>query len=412
MVSAMSAGIAFGEVADQFAVRMRAYAAAHLSWDDTLVVTWQDASAILQSEYTGGDDGRAYAVTIHGEIRGSGESLQEAEQRLATALADAFPLIAVAANAAVADPLMIASYGLDLASPQPFIGYRTPSAWEWFPPGRRLIDVEATLAFMTAVRNHPQTDLLRRTIEAYRRALSHWVPEHRLMAGEFLFIASETLSRFVIESRAADRGMTPKNLARLVGSSDVGALRRQYLTDEIFGLDKEAFEAMEAASNGFEHGYMAVSDVRGLLEPVLERSMRLVRRALIGETGVSATMRERLLAAEYDEPRGLVPMVPFVYGELERADPNSPAPEMRGGDVELEWNNPRPVATRSEDGEVTFSFPFEVKFELPPNTQARTSGFAMRAAYMKRSEAAPVDATAMGGESASEEDETQEGHDG
>jgi hypothetical protein len=37
--------------------------------------------------------------------------------------------------------------------------------------------------------------------ESYRRAVGHWVPEERLLAGEFLAIAAETLSRFLIESR-------------------------------------------------------------------------------------------------------------------------------------------------------------------------------------------------------------------
>lgn len=30
----------------------------------------------------------------------------------------------------------------------------------------------------------------------------HWMPEERLLGGEFLFIAAETLSRFLVESRA------------------------------------------------------------------------------------------------------------------------------------------------------------------------------------------------------------------
>jgi len=59
--------------------------------------------AVLQSEYTGGKDARA--------------------------------VIAVASNAAVADPLAVAFYGLELSTPQPFIGYETPRAETWFPAG-------------------------------------------------------------------------------------------------------------------------------------------------------------------------------------------------------------------------------------------------------------------------------------
>jgi hypothetical protein len=272
-----------------------------------------DAAAAFVSEYTGGEDGRAYPVTIHGEIRGAGESLGAAEQRLGTAIRNVFPVLALAANVAIADPLAIASYGLDLSRPQPFTGYETPQAHEWFPPGARRFDVEATLALATAVGQHPQTDLLHRAIETYRRALGHWVPEERLLAGEFLFIAAETLSRFLIESRAHAAGITPKNLARSKGLN-TEALRARYLLDDVFAGDQMALDAMREVSNGFEHGYMAVEDVRGRLEPALEHSMSLVRRALIATSGLDAAMSDRLFDSEYDEPRGLVPRIQFVSG--------------------------------------------------------------------------------------------------
>jgi hypothetical protein len=187
-------------VADPFTFRMRAYAAAHLDYGDVLTVTWNDAVAKLQSEYTGGDDGRAYAVTIHGEIRGLADSIEDAERRFSTMIGNSLPVIAAAANAAVADPLAIATHGLDITQPQAFIAYRTPHATEWFPPGKRRIDSEATHAFMAAVGNHPQFELLLRAIESYRRALSDWVPERRLLAGEHLFVSAETLGRFMIEA--------------------------------------------------------------------------------------------------------------------------------------------------------------------------------------------------------------------
>ncbi len=294
-------------MAEMFTFRMRAHAAAHFEWNDLLTATWLDTEAKFQSEYTGGDDGRAYPVTIHGEIRGEGASLNEAEPRLAGAISSVLPILALAANAAIADPLAVAAHGLDLTNPQPFRGYRTPHADEWFPPGKRRFNIEATLALVEAVGRHPQSDLLHRCVEAYRRALTHWVPEQRLMAGEFLFIAAETLSRFLIESRAASHGMTPKNLAQLLKAGSQDALSEQYLKAEIFAGDDEAREAMEEASNGFEHGYMSVDQVRGLMEPVLERAMGHVRAALVAASGATSEMAGRLLADNYAEPRGLIP---------------------------------------------------------------------------------------------------------
>jgi hypothetical protein len=379
----------------RFAFRMRAYAAAHFEFDEVLTATWPDADATLQSEYTGGEDGRAYPVTILGEIRGEGQSFEEAHVRLANALGNTLPLIAVAANAAVANPLAVAAHGLDLTDPQPFMGYRTPGANEWFPPGNRKIDTDATLALVTAVGTHPQTDLLHRAMESYRRALGHWVPEEQLLAGEFLSISAETLSRFLIESRAAARGITPKNLVRLNKLDSAGTLRREYLVDEVFAGDGDALTALESASNGFEHGYMGVDDVRGILEPVLERSFGHVRRALIAGSGVEDLMANRLLANDYEEPRALVPVITIVQGELSRQDPEQPAAEMDVGPIELEWEVSDPVAVKRPDGKVDVTFVRKVTAtKLPENCQLEISRFGMRAAHVSPSDtAAQVEVT-------------------
>jgi hypothetical protein len=379
-------------MAKPFTFRMRAYAAAHFEWDDVLTVTWADAEAKLQSEYTGGKDGRAYAVTIHGEIRGVGESIEEAEPRLANSIGNTLPLIAVAANAAVADPLPIAAHGLDLSDSQPLVYYRTPDPSSWFPPGNRRIDAEATRALMTAVGHHSQTELLHRAMEAYRRALSSWIPETQLLAGELLFIAAETLSRALIESRASALGITPKNLARLEKVNGEKALRMQALSQEIFDGDSKAFQAMKEASNGFEHGYMAVDQVRGLLQPVLERSMGHVRRALITASGVEQEAADRLLSDTYATPRGLVPVIMMVRGQLSRQDPDKQPQTMEGAPVELEWSPSPPAVTKTADGEVHISFTDQATVKkLPSNVRLELSGFGIRAAHVKQSQPFVVD---------------------
>jgi hypothetical protein len=370
----------------EFAFRMRVYAAAHFEFLDVLQVRWPDAVAFFQSEYTGGADGRAYPVTIHGEIRGPGESLQEAEPRLASTIGNVLPLISLCANAAIADPLAISAHGLDLQHPQPFTGYRTPGPEDWFPPGKGLIDLEPTLALITAVGQHPQTDLLQRAIESYRRAAGHWFPEQHLLAGEFLFIAAETLSRFLIESRAAAQGITPKNLVKLSGFQDESKLRNSYLKDEVFGGDQEAFDGLHAASNGFEHGYMTLDGVRGLMAPVLERSFGYIRRALISATGVDDESARRLLAERYAETRALVPAIFYVQGELSREDPALPPPVMGGAPIELEWKISGPDAVTQPDGEVNITFvPNVTCTTLPDNTQLGISVSGIRAANIKPS---------------------------
>lgn len=374
-----------------FAFRVRAYAAAHFALNDVMTVRWPDAVAVLQSEYTGGTDGLAYPVTLHGEIRSEYASLEEAERRLGASIGNTLPIVALAANAAIADPLPIAVHGLDITTPQPFVAYHSPDAKHWFPPGDRQIEPGPTLALMTAVGTHPQTEILHRAIELYRRALGHWVPEYHVLAGEFLYICAETLSRFLIESRAAIRGLTPKNLVRAENAGSVGALRRIYLRDEVFHGDQEALDAMDAASNGFEHGYMAMDEVRGLVDGVLERSMSHVRRALIGASGIDDANEARLLDTRLHEPRGLVPVMRLVRGELARQDCSQPPPIMDVASFELSWEVEQLVAPRRADGKVAVSWRNKLTAtKLPPNTSLRVQEFGMRAANLTLADEPPI----------------------
>jgi hypothetical protein len=381
-------------MASLFAFRMRAYAAAHFAFDEHIEVRWPDATAMFQSEYTGGADGRAYPVTLFGEIRGPGDSRDGAQAHLAATIGNALPTIALAANAAIDDPLAVGVFGLDLSEPQEFLWYATPRPEVWFPPGARKIDPHATLALMTAVGHHAETELLQRAIESYRRALSNWVPERRLMAGEFLFIAAETLSRCLVKTRSSEKGITAKNLARLMGASDQDALRRTYLCDEIFAGDDDALAAMEAASNGFEHGYMTTEQVRGLIDSVLERSMTAVRRALISTSAVEASAERRtLLDAEYAEPRGLVPAMHVVTGEIARKNPSLPAPEDLAS-LDIEFPRPVPTATQDPDGTVKIDLPATLTAKyLPDNVELRVQGVGLRAAYMTKVAPSRIDVT-------------------
>ena len=370
-------------MASPFVFKMRAYAAAHFEIEQHIEVIWPDARAYLQSEYTGGESGRAYAVTLYAEIFGEAASMEAAQLRLSALIGSALPVVAVAANAAIDNPLAVAVFGLDLTEPQELIWYSAPHASEFFPPGLRKINPKATLDLITAIGHHSQTDLLQRATESYRNALSNWFPERLLMAGEFLFIAAETLSRFLIESRAADRGITPTNLARLEGARSKDALRTTYLQDEIFAGDSGALEAMHAASNGFEHGYMALQDVRGLIEPVLERSMNLVRRSLIEAAGAGTEAEAILLGDDYTEPRPLVPPLHVVTGQLARKDPTQPAPADLPR-LDLGFLRPEMVVDELPSGRVDYKLTANVNpLYLPDNVEVRNIRPGIRAAHVK-----------------------------
>jgi hypothetical protein len=361
---------------------MRAYSAVNFDWDDSLTISWPNAVGILQSEYTGGEHGNAYPVTIHAEIRGEAESLEDAEPWLASLIGETLAPLSLAGNAAIADPLAVATYGVDLSRPQPFRGYRTPEPEEFFPPGGRRFDVAATHDLLAAVGSHPETEILRRAVEAYRHALGYWTPEARLLAGEFLYIASETLSRFLVESRARDGGMTPKNLARSNGLAGPDKLRSQFM-DEIFSGHNDVRESLEKASNGFEHGYMASGNVVDLVDPVLEPAFGLVRAALIEHCGVNHEVRDVLLSDRYSEPRTLLPPLNVVEGEISRIDPSALVPDLPVGSIDLRWEGGRPIATKEgEDVQIGFNWSVTLA-SASENVQFRPLRQGLRAAYVR-----------------------------
>jgi hypothetical protein len=236
---------------------------------------------------------------------------------------------------------------------------------------------------MTAVGNHPQTDSLQRAIESYRRALSNWVPERLLMAGEFLFIAAETLSRCLIETRSAEKGITPKNLAQLSKEPSPDGLRHRYLREEVFAGDLEALEAVRAASDGFEHGYMATTGVRDLMD---KGSGALDDRGPSGTGPRLRRWRRRPVdppSNEYTEPRGLVPAIHFVTGELAMKDRTKAPPDL--GPLELDYPRPAPVARRTTEGKVEIDLPTTLTaLHLPDNVEIRVQGGGLRAAHVKR----------------------------
>jgi hypothetical protein len=368
---------------------MRAYAAAHFAMDQVLEVRWPDAVAFLQSEFVEGPEA-SYPVTILGEARGQGDSPEAEQQRLGNAINSIYSLIALAGNAAVATPLAIAAYGSDLSEPRPFMGYRTPQATDWFPPGARRLDFEATHGLIAAATKQPNKGPLWRAINGYRDALEHWTPESELLAGEFLYVVAETLSRYELDQWKLDpaNAAAAQGLQKMTGTRkkrNEEALRRKILRDTVFAGDLTALAALEKASNGFEHGYMEIADIVGLLEPIVESCFAHVRRALLAALGVEEPWIKRLLSTDYKEPRGLVQALVLVTGKLRRQDPTQPPPEMGGMAIELDWGplNLKPVPGIAGKVNIELS-PTITARKVPDNASLDITGYAMRAAHVSK----------------------------
>jgi hypothetical protein len=168
--------------------------------------------------------------------------------------------------------------------------------------------------------------------------LKYWTPESTLLAGEYLWMATEALSRGIVEADAAAQNITPSNLAKLRDVASPSILYKQVREQVIFDEDKQALDALSKASEGFEHGYMPIPDVRALADPILEIAARNVRHALISVLGMSEADTTALLDPDFDEPCGLTPPMKVLRGELRVTDPRL-APSELQSTVEMDWES-------------------------------------------------------------------------
>jgi hypothetical protein len=140
----------------------------------------------------------------------------------------------------------------------------------------------------------------------------------------------------------------------------------------VFADDAEALDALSKASEGFEHGYMLIPDVRALAEPVLERAARKVRRALISVLDLDAAVAGELLDPDLDEPRGMVPALKVLRGEVHVTDP-SVAPGKLADAVEVDWESQgEREVERNAEGKLTVTGTTKATFRGCPDGVALT----------------------------------------
>lgn len=187
-------------------------------------------------------------------------------------------------------------------------------------PGR-VINAGLLLPFLQAVTSaDPQeVDRIGRTISQYNLALANWSLRKRPLALAHLYMALEALapvweerlrvqggyatSRDFADSRGVDVSRSNWNDVHL------GWIRR----DEICRGDKAAYDDARAASNGFEHGFMAYAEIRAAAEQHSSAMLGYLRDGVIGLLDLPAEVASEL---SVKAPVDISPMVPRIEGEM------------------------------------------------------------------------------------------------
>ncbi|MGL5830165.1 MAG: hypothetical protein ACRC0L_11440 [Angustibacter sp.] len=183
------------------------------------------------------------------------------------------------------------------------------------PRTTRLIDTAAMQALLRDLFTHRNKERLLRAIGQYEMALRHWHPGGEVLALAHLFIVMEVLTPIVKRGELnrcggeaelmVEWGLEPKRCSKCGHQYAIGAIldaevRRRLL----FRGEDEVYKEAKRASDGFEHGFLSVPEVRVNAVKHIQRVAGLARRAIFDLVSTNPEWRTTLLHTDLDRPVG------------------------------------------------------------------------------------------------------------
>jgi len=353
-------------------VSVRARSAVALERDRLWTLPWSDVGGLLRSEFAG-DYG--YAVALNGIVRGEADTLEAALLKYSGGIASVLPLVALLGNGAIDDPRPVSAHGVLVGtSPCEWESHEWPPSDALDPPAAREIDTDVLDRAFRAGLALAEPSLFGRAVAHYAQALRHCTPEHALLCGEYLWMAAEAFSLARVEILATAKGWKKTTLARSrrVQPGDLPRLELQ----QLFDGHADVLRDLEAASNGFEHGYMDFDEARRLFTGTLASAFSVLRKALINQLQLPQADVDHLMRADLQQPRSLDPVRRFARGRLE---PIRDSDVELGDTVDALWTAGPVRAISGEDGAVSLQRPAELTFEtVPEGVSIRVEGLGIR----------------------------------
>jgi hypothetical protein len=241
------------------------------------------------------------------EVRVDARSLQDAANEGLQAAASQLLPLTVAANAFVANPVLVSAYETSPGlSEREWVQRRQP-AEEALPPNSREIAADTAGEFMRAAEHHPQRRRFGRVLAFYREALRYSETDSALLAVEFLQITAETLTPVLCEL---------DNPGRKPSGEELGQTR----LEKIYAGDKELRKRIEHLSNGFEHGFEDLGAAKDVARAIVGEASASIRAAIIRASGVSQPALADLLSARFSVPMPLLDTEYLYVGKLRVED--------------------------------------------------------------------------------------------
>jgi hypothetical protein len=331
-----------------------------------------DVHTVLRSERAGGKHG--YFVTIRSDTRCSASNLEDAKAQAHHHTTTLLAFLSLAGNGAIDQPELVAAHGSDLTGDgSVWEGHSWPPSNEIEPPASKPVSPASVVAMMNAWWSLQEKETFARSVGHYSEALRQFRPGQALLCAEFLWLATEGLSRSLTEIDATNQGVTPKKLMKQQGLARVELLYRKHREETIFPHDPDGLRALEDASNGFEHIYRDHSHAIQEIEPLLPGLATSVREALLETLGLKTAVVNEVTSDQLATVRSLHPTKRFVLGKIRST---SASPEPLAEALEAEWAIGPVHAEASADGSVHLSRPADVSFPgLRPDLRVELEAF-------------------------------------
>jgi hypothetical protein len=264
------------------------------------------------------------------EARGSAESLHDAGELFGNAPLSISAIVSVAANATMGVPALELIFDINPESEEhEFLQSYNPDEPVIAVPGRR-IDLEIVRALVQALAHHPERERIQRAIAQYTEALQSWRPGREITCLAHLYMGIEAITKAVLRNHLAGRSEQELVLEWGIEPKFIESETRRRL---VFRGDDVTYKKARGVSDGFEHGFSDLDEMRKPAIEVILKTGAYLRQTIIEILNIDATLQARALGPDYAKPRGPLVAVRYLYGTLlgkaeQLAMPNQSYPHM------------------------------------------------------------------------------------
>lgn len=270
------------------------------------------------------------------DIQGEGENLDDVIVPFANATGYIIPIIVMAANAYIGEPDIEVAF-----DSTPNVSERDYFQAYVLPEGdvlhtARILNVTRAARLIESILKHTDAERLMRGLGQYVLALAHWRVGKEILAVAHLWMAIEAITEVRIRTECLRQGLSEVELVEKQQCKSADELKKVIRRDFLFQGDIECYKDASRASNGFEHGFMRLSEISQKSSNVRDRTATYVRHAILEMSGLDDNIIKDLISDPYHTPLGHWPLLKYLRGKLigssnELAAPGNAYPFVRWG---------------------------------------------------------------------------------